>query len=112
MHLGEILVPLGLFAAIVLSLYFYFSARHKERMALIDKGLLHKRPPSKRSTNIGLKAGTLLIGLSIGLFVGYLLSEYTTIEDVVAYFTMILLFGGLSLVFNNFIPAKPEKEIE
>lgn len=31
------LIWLGFFASIVLGLYFYFSARHKERMALIEK---------------------------------------------------------------------------
>ena len=110
MDLEGVLVPLGLFAAIVLSLFFYFSARNKERMALIEKGLINQ-VQKKPNNNMGLKFGSLFIGLSFGIFLGYLLAHYTTINQVVAYFSMILLFGGISLILNNFLPLK-KKEVD
>lgn len=111
MNIEDILVPLSFFAAVVLSLYFYLNARNKERLALIEKGLINQ-VPKKRATNAGLKVGSFCIGLAAGVFMGYILSHYTSINDVVAFFAMILLFGGLSLIFNNFIPDKSEKEEE
>ena len=34
----EILIPLGLFASVVLVVYIYYNGRNKERLALIEKG--------------------------------------------------------------------------
>lgn len=77
-------------------------------MAMIEKGIFERKQP-KRSKNMGLKAGTLFIGLGIGIFFGYLLGEFTVINEVVSFFSMILLFGGAALIFNNFMLAKKTK---
>ncbi|QQS50123.1 MAG: hypothetical protein IPM71_11015 [Bacteroidota bacterium] len=108
MNLTEILVPLGFFAAVALSIFFVTSALHKEKMAMIEKGIFERKQP-KRSKNMGLKAGTLFIGLGIGIFFGYLLGEFTVINEVVSFFSMILLFGGAALIFNNFMLAKKDE---
>lgn len=112
MDFTAVIIVSSFFATIVLSLYFYFSARNKERMALIEKGLIHEKPKTNRDKNAGMKVGLFLIGLSLGLFMGYILSEYTSVIDVVSYFSMILLFGGVSLILSNFIPAKRELDKE
>ena len=109
MDVTELLVPLGFLAAVVLSLYYYFKARNKERMALIENGLWDKKP-GKRNNHMGFKLGTFFIGLSLGIFLGYLMGALTGINEVVAYFSMILLFGGISLIFSNFVIAKKEQE--
>lgn len=109
MDSAELLVPLGFFAAIVLSLYFYYKARNKERMALIENGLWDKKP-GKKTNYSGFKAGMFFIGLAVGIFIGYLLGEFTGINEVVAFFSMILLFGGASLILTNFITIKKEQE--
>ena len=94
------------FAAIILSVYFYLRARNKERLALIEKGVdisdLYK---GKRTQSL-FKWGIILIGFAIGLFFGYLLDTYTTMNDEVAYFTMIFLFGGASFIAYHFINKK------
>ncbi len=108
MNLTEILVPLGFFAAVVLSIYFVSSALHKQKMAMIEKGLWEK-PKTKKDKNQGMKAGILLIGLGIGIFAGYLLGEFTVINAVVSYFSMILLFGGAALILNNFVLARNDE---
>jgi hypothetical protein len=58
----EILIPLGLFASIVVIVYVYYTGRNKERLALIEKGenasvfdLKHKPFPT-------LKLGMFLVG--------------------------------------------------
>ena len=101
-----ILISLAFFTMIVLSLSFYFRARNRERMALIEKGgdlsKFYKRP----NGHLILKNGMFFIGLAAGLLVAYLLTETTAMNGVVAYFSMILLFGGLSLILYYPISAR------
>ena len=106
----NIIVPVVLFLVIGLSYYFFLQARTKERLACIDKGLdvmpSQRKPVNTRKTIFTI--GLLMIGISLGLFIGYLLSEYLAIQKQTAYFSMILLFGGLSLVIANLIKFKKE----
>lgn len=85
--------------------------RRKERMALIEKGtdapLFDPRP----STNIlALKFGLLFIGVAIGLLLGSLLVELTTLNDEAAYLSMVFLFGGIGLVVSHFLEKKELKD--
>jgi hypothetical protein len=109
--LTGILVSLGFFAAIILSLYFYFRARNQERLAMIEKGYqpVDKKGKSNRSLR-SLKFGVFFIGIGIGLFFGYLLSHFTSINSTVAYFFMILLFGGAGLIINYYLESKISKK--
>ena len=101
--LAPVIVFLGLFTMIALSFYFYFKARHSERMALIEKSggdlPLFKKGSDKDADNlIGLKIGMFLIGIAIGLLTAAMLTRFLHFPDVVIYFSMILFFGGLSLI--------------
>lgn len=94
---------LGFFTMIVLSFYFYFKARNSERMALIEKSggdlsLFKKRSDKGVDRLIGLKIGMFLIGIAIGLLTAAFLTRFLHFPDVVIYFSMILFFGGLSLI--------------
>lgn len=85
--------------------------RKKERMALIEQGkdapLFDQRP----KTNImALKFGLLFIGVAIGLLLGSLLVELTTLNDEAAYFSMVFLFGGIGLVVSHFLEKKEIRE--
>jgi hypothetical protein len=102
----EILIPLGLFASIVVIVYVYYTGRNKERLALIEKGenasvfdLKHKPFPT-------LKLGMFLVGVGLGFIVGNLLANFTALEEPVAYFSMILLLGGGSLITFFLIERK------
>ena len=101
-----ILISISFFAMIVLSIYFYFRARTKERIALIEKGADLSKFYKKPNGHAMLKNGMFLLGLAVGLLVAYILTVTTAINGVVAYFSMILLFGGLSLIFYYPISAK------
>ena len=105
MFLGMISIIL-FFSAVILSLYFYFRARNKERMALIEKGVDVKEFYTRRGESSMFKWGMVFIGFSLGLFFGYLLATYSGMNDEVAYFSMIFLFGGSSFILYHFINKK------
>ena len=107
----EVFMALVIFGGFFGAYYIYITARHKERMALIEKGAdasLFKKPYSIKPTTV-LKWGMFFAGLAIGAFFGNLIAEYTALEDVVSYISMILLFGGLSLVLFYMVDKKIEK---
>lgn len=102
----EVLIPLGFFASVVLIVYVYYNGRNKERLALIEKDkdagifdLKHKPFPT-------LKLGMFLVGVGVGILAGNLLANLTSLEEPVSYFSMILLFGGGSLITFFLIEKK------
>lgn len=107
--IAGIIITLGITVGVVLSLYYYFKARNKERMAMIDKGVISNFEPPKRSPLRGLKFGLFIAGVGIGIFFGHILDTYTNIDEAASYFSMILLFGGLSFILSYFIELRKEK---
>ena len=107
----EILIPLALFASIFGILYVYLSARNKERLSMIEKGADASMFATKRNyANLTLKFGMLLVGVALGILVGSLIDEYTTLPEEVGYFSMIFLFGGIALIANSVMENKKNKE--
>lgn len=102
----EILVPLGFFgsiAAIIISTAYYRS-RRIERTALIASGKdATIFDYGKPKHYLSLKYGMLLVGLAVGVLLGNVLDANTQMPEAVCYFSMILLFGGLSLMLFYFI---------
>jgi hypothetical protein len=84
---------------IVLIYYFSRRAKHKERMALIEKGvdasIYLKEEPLFHKV---LMWGMLIGGVGLGLFFGYALSIYTPMQQEVIMPILALLFGGLGLI--------------
>ena len=105
-----ILVPISFFAMILgLVLGFqYLKSRNKERMALIEKGVdASIFAPVKKKNNINsLKYGLFFIGIAAGILFGNILYESTILIKEVAYFSMIFLFGGISLIISFFAEKK------
>ncbi|WP_206734438.1 DUF6249 domain-containing protein [Ancylomarina salipaludis] len=95
----------------IIPLCIFLVHRHRERKALIEKGLSAELLVSatKDRTQESLKYGILLIGLAIGILVGNILDEYTRMSEEVSYFSMIFLFGGLALL-TFYSLAKKNKE--
>ncbi len=91
-----IFVPIGFFLALFAILYVYWTTRTKERLALIDKGTDAGIFKGGESRYALLKWGIFLIALSVGVISGYALSE--VIDEVAAFFTMILFCGGVGLI--------------
>ncbi len=111
-HLTEILVPVAFFSAVVLSLFFYFRTTKQIRLSLIEKGLYDVPVRKRTKGRASLKLGVFLIGIALGIFMGYILSSFTPINGVVSFFSMILLFGGISLIVNQILGAKLSKSDE
>ena len=103
-----ILIPISLFLAVFAIMYVFLTTRSKERLALVEKGLnvdiFKDKTPKKTSPKYSLlKLGIFLASLAVGILVGYLLS--TVINEEVAYFSMILLFGGAGLIVAHYITS-------
>ena len=105
---------IALFAAIFGVLYVYFSTRHKERLALIEKGadasLFNTGKEAARSGinwgKVTLKFGMLFMGIALGVLAGALLSSAGILDEDANYPAMIFFFGGLSLVLFYVIDRK------
>lgn len=101
--MDELFVPIALFLMIFAILYVYYTTRSKERLALVEKGVdasVFKIDPVRKRLDL-VKWGIFMIALAIGVVTGFLLSN--AINEVVAFFTMILLFGGLGLIVAYFV---------
>lgn len=103
---GEFMIPIAFFALVYGIVHLL--VRRKERMSLIEKGLDASVFYSKKSSDGSLKYGLLLIGSALGLIIGNVLADTASFEDVqeVAYFAMLFLFGGLSLVIYYFLSKR------
>lgn len=91
----------GFYAAIIVWVYMHYTSRHRERMALIDAGKdasIFKKPRDKRDRSNALKYGLVGIMAGLGIVFGNFLSFTGMIEEEMASFSMLLLFGGLGLI--------------
>lgn len=97
--LAVLLIFGGIPAALVISYYFSRKARHGERLALIEKGadpstFMNEETPS----NNALMWGMLILGVGLGLFLGYILSVITSMGEQYLMPALALVFGGLGLI--------------
>ena len=107
----EVLIPIAFFLCAFGILYVFFTTRHKERLALIEKGADPSLFQAKKSpTQATMRIGMFLVGIALGILCGNILAETTRLQDEVAYFSMIFLFGGLSLVmYYHFFERKKQE---
>ncbi len=106
--LRDMIVSVAAFAGIFGIVYVYLTARNRERMLMIERGtdaskLFNSRIRLQVQT---LKFGMLFIGISLGILVGNVLYKKYDLGREVAYFSMIFLFGGLSLITHFLIDRK------
>jgi hypothetical protein len=86
-------------ALVVLVYYFSRKAKHKERMALIEKGIDASIFIKEETTfHKVLMWGMLIGGIGFGLLLGYILSVYTPMKQEIIMPIMAILFGGLGLI--------------
>ncbi len=110
----EIVVPLSFFLALFAIIYIWLTTRNKERMALIEKGA----DPALFKSGIKIsgystfKWGLFLIGIALGLLLGALFAQYSTLDTITMYFAMVLVFGGVALVIAYLVKGKLEKKKE
>lgn len=105
---------IALFATVFGILYVYYTARNKERLALIEKGadasLFNTGKEGIRTginwSKFTLKIGMLFMGVALGIIVGAVMSNAGVLDEDANYPSMIFFFGGLSLVLFYLIDRK------
>ena len=104
----EALVLIIIFGTFFGIFYMYFSTRHKERLALIEKGLeasIFVKSKKGAVTSIWkifiVNIALLSIGVGIGIFTGGILDEVVGLKPDIAYPGSIFTMAGLGL-FTGF----------
>jgi hypothetical protein len=101
----EIIIPIFLFGGTAAVLWKYFDTRHRERMTIIEKGMvtedlkyLYSGWGWKTNPYSSLKYGMLAAFIGVGILVSAFLSQlfYMHEEQITA--GVIFLFAGLGLV--------------
>ena len=115
----EFLIPIFFFAGVATIFWKYFDTRHRERMAVIEKGLLKEdlkylyTSVWKTNPYSSLKWGMLAAFIGIGIIVSAFISEFFYTNEELVPAGIIFLFGGLGLIsFYLITKGKLEKEIE
>jgi len=104
----EFLIPVAFFAMVFGIVYIL--VRRKERLFLIEKGADASLFKTKSHVPAELKWGLLLVGIGVGIILGRVFTAYTNLGEEASYFSMICLFGGLSLVIYHFLALSLEKQ--
>ena len=109
-----LLVPFGAFLLAFGIVYIEKSASNKEKLSMLDKGftpqeiadsLKKNQDPNKRLSN-----GLLFIGAALGVLIGYVLTLYTPINNILAYVTCGFIFGGIGLIISYFLTKGKENQ--
>ena len=99
-----ILVPLGLFAMSFGIVWVLVDRSIK--IHLIKHGADARSLKMDKTTDGSLRAGLVLVGVALGILLGYVLAQNTKMQEEVAYFSMTFLMGGLGLLLYHFINRK------
>jgi predicted MFS family arabinose efflux permease len=111
MNAGEVLVPIAFFALIFGIFYLYLTTRHKQRLALIEKGAdasifgMANTNNGKSGKYWTIRTGLFFVGIGLGVLMGNVLANAGLVEPV-AYISMIFIFGGLALLLFYIIFRK------
>ena len=114
---SPVLPFIALFAMVFGIVYISVTARHRQRMAMIEKGIApgDLSAPRPFVRNLTLKFGLLAVGIGLGVLIGYSLSwvmpphpsPYNEDpENPVPYFFSILFCGGAALITEHIISKK------
>jgi hypothetical protein len=88
--------------------YMYFSTRHKERMAVIDKGGDIRFPKSSSNSYSALKWGITLLCIGLALGIGIFLDVQNDNDGPMFTFPLLLVGGGLGQLL--YYRMKPDND--
>ncbi len=97
----EVLVfLLGISFTIGFIFYMFFSSRHKERMAIIEKGGDIRYPRQQTSKNSSLKWGLILLCLGIALGIGIFFDVAGDHDGPFVTFPLVIAGAGLGMLLH------------
>ncbi|MCE7992041.1 MAG: hypothetical protein HEP71_08675 [Roseivirga sp.] len=97
-------IALMVFSTALLTASVYYimtTTRHKERMALIERGEDVKQIFDKRAALDALKLGMALVGAGIGFFIGMMLEDsrvFNSDIELPLYYAPIFVCTGIGLI--------------
>ena len=109
-----VMIPIVAIVGVFTMIVYLRRYENTERMAMIEKGVgpeLFNSTQRRRNTSVALHASLLFIGAGIGLLIAYFLDRAFDMEEV-AYFSMLLIFGGLGLGTAYVVEEKKQKRFE
>ncbi|MCB0758000.1 MAG: hypothetical protein KDC01_06045 [Flavobacteriales bacterium] len=107
MDIEGIIAIIATFSTAFGIVYIVMSTRHRERMAMIQRGINPNEGGRTPDPERSLKNGMQLIGVAVGLGCGYLLDVYTNIDQPWVYFGPVMFFVGLVMILYYFRSRKP-----
>jgi hypothetical protein len=111
MNAVEALIPIAFFALVFGMFYLYLTTRHKQRLALIEKGAdasifgMASTNNGKSGKHWTIRTGLFFIGIGVGVLMGNVMDKVGLFPPV-AYISMIFIFGGLGLLLYHIIFRK------
>lgn len=79
---------------------------------MIEKGADPKLFQNKRDGRFtSMRLGMFLVGIAVGILAGNILTVSTELKEEVAYFSMIFLFGGISLISYYMFVEKQSRKV-
>ena len=117
------IVFISLFIVVFGIFYLHYTTRHKERLALIEKGqdisIFYSEKSNKRAgqpSHIGkfviLNLALISIGVGVGILLGNILVSALGMHEEVAITASVFLTAGIGLLVGFFITKKEEKAID
>lgn len=103
---GEILITIFFFATVFGITYLIVTSRHKERMAMIERGLTklpRQATPRNYSLLVILLLNLAVLSAAVGasIFIGAILEHHLKVDDGIAYPGSIFLMAGLGLFLGH-----------
>ncbi len=109
-----VMIPIVALICALTMIIFLRYYENVERMAMIDKGLnpYQNKPKQRLNPSVTLRFALLSIGAGIGILFGNILTNTTGIAEEVAFFSMILIFGGMGLLASYIVELRMSKKEE
>ncbi len=110
----DIFISAIVFGTLFGIVYLFLTTRHKERLALIEKGAdaslfnTGSTPTRNGWLKLLLNIGLMAMGIGLGVFLGGIMTM-NGMEDDMAYPSMIFICGGAGLVIGFFVTRSLDK---
>ncbi|MEM6718776.1 MAG: DUF6249 domain-containing protein [Bacteroidota bacterium] len=109
---SEVIIVPAIFGVIFGMYYLYISSRNKERLALIEKNaeanifFNTKKSLTPTWKVLVINFAILMMGIGLGIFIGYMLHTVLLLPEEVAYPGTIFFVGGAALFTGFFVTKK------